>query len=385
MNPTDPNLTIAADDRVLIVAPHPDDETLAVGGLLQHAVASGAAIRLLFVTDGENNPWAQRAVEWRWPIGALDRARWGARRRREALSALEQLGVRAECVEYLEYPDQGLTDLLLKGGESLIETLSGEIARWRPTLLVLPAVPDAHPDHSAVAVLASFALARLGAFEHAPLTLSYVVHEHRLPPKGGVVVSLALTAAQREAKRRAILSHASQLKLRSRYVLSFARDVESFTLDADSRAKDESHPVWDAFIDRGELHVGVAPLPRFARGAPALMVAIEDSRRGRARMIFPLGRRIGEMVGRDLVSSARPPQARSARDRSGMRLEIPLPSLALDSSALAFVKLERPLERRWGFFDRAGWRLAPVLGVPAREEPSRVAAVMTGETVLDSR
>ena len=63
-------LSLLASDRVLVLAPHPDDESLAAAGLLQHARGRGAAIRVVFLTDGDRNPWAQLVNEWRWPVGA---------------------------------------------------------------------------------------------------------------------------------------------------------------------------------------------------------------------------------------------------------------------------------------------------------------------------
>src|SRR5881394_2834283 len=78
-------LRVAPTDRLMVIAPHPDDEVLATGGLLQYAHAIGAMVRVIYLTDGESNPWAQLAMEGRWPLTALDRARWGARRREEAL------------------------------------------------------------------------------------------------------------------------------------------------------------------------------------------------------------------------------------------------------------------------------------------------------------
>jgi LmbE family N-acetylglucosaminyl deacetylase len=54
---------LSPTDRLLVVAPHPDDETLGAGGLLQRAAARGAAVRLCYATSGENNPWAQAAFE----------------------------------------------------------------------------------------------------------------------------------------------------------------------------------------------------------------------------------------------------------------------------------------------------------------------------------
>src|SRR5437870_4493589 len=140
-------------ERVMVLAPHPDDETLATAGLLQQAVTAGAAVRVLFATDGDNNPWPQRTIERRWRITIADRARWGRRRRGEALAALACLGVPADSARFLGYPDQGLTALLLAGSEELLVTLVAEIAEWRPTLLVTPSALDRHPDHSALGKL----------------------------------------------------------------------------------------------------------------------------------------------------------------------------------------------------------------------------------------
>ena len=49
--------------RTLVIAPHPDDESIAAGGLLQRAVAAGAEVRVLVVTDGDNNPWPVRYLK----------------------------------------------------------------------------------------------------------------------------------------------------------------------------------------------------------------------------------------------------------------------------------------------------------------------------------
>ena len=64
---------------VLVVSPHPDDETVAVGGLLHDLVAAGWRVRLASVTDGEA---AYPAVSG---LGAV--------RRRELASALDRLGI----------------------------------------------------------------------------------------------------------------------------------------------------------------------------------------------------------------------------------------------------------------------------------------------------
>src|SRR5689334_8641068 len=87
------SLALAASDRLLILAPHPDDESIATGGLIQVAREVGAPVRVIVLTDGDNNPWPQRWIEKRWHIDAAARARWGARRREEARAAMRVLGL----------------------------------------------------------------------------------------------------------------------------------------------------------------------------------------------------------------------------------------------------------------------------------------------------
>src|SRR5207248_11264209 len=84
---------MSRETRLMLIAPHPDDEVLSCGIILQRAVRAGAAIRILYLTDGENNPWPQRALERKWRLASRDRKRWGRLRRIEARAALRALGV----------------------------------------------------------------------------------------------------------------------------------------------------------------------------------------------------------------------------------------------------------------------------------------------------
>ncbi|MGH7681951.1 MAG: PIG-L deacetylase family protein, partial [Candidatus Eiseniibacteriota bacterium] len=218
---------LVSTDRVLIVAPHPDDEVLAAGGLLQHAVDRRAPVRIRYVTRGENNPWAQRAHEGRWRITAADRERWACLRQREALASLTHLGLQPDCTHSLAFSDQGLTDLVMSGNRAFVELLADEIAFWKPTLLLVPATFDAHPDHSALGVLAQFALARAAISHQRPKTLAYLIHRARGPKPPGTK-RFALTPVQILQKRLAILCHRSQLRLRRRFLLEFAGATEEF-------------------------------------------------------------------------------------------------------------------------------------------------------------
>ena len=84
-------ISIATTDRILVIAPHPDDESIGAGGLLLRAKQAGAQVRVIFCTSGDNNPWPQRAIEKCVFISASARLRWAARRRDEARAALRFL------------------------------------------------------------------------------------------------------------------------------------------------------------------------------------------------------------------------------------------------------------------------------------------------------
>src|SRR5947207_1789344 len=88
-------LTFSPSDRVMLIAPHPDDEILAAGTLLHRAVVAGAAVRVVLATEGEANEWVQRLVEHRWRIPPDAKARFAARRHAESVAALEHVGVPA--------------------------------------------------------------------------------------------------------------------------------------------------------------------------------------------------------------------------------------------------------------------------------------------------
>ena len=146
-------ISFAPNSRLLVFAPHPDDESLACGIVLQHAVQTGAAICVVYLTDGENNPWPQRCLTRRWRLDAADRQRWAKLRRSEALAALCVLGVSAEDARFLGWPDQGLTSLLRSDPAPTLARLRYLMMDWSPTVVVGPDVGDRHADHKAVGVM----------------------------------------------------------------------------------------------------------------------------------------------------------------------------------------------------------------------------------------
>jgi LmbE family N-acetylglucosaminyl deacetylase len=206
--------------RTLIVAPHPDDDAIGAGGLIQRAVASGARVRVVFATDGENNAWPQRVMHRKLLIRKDDRARWGAMRRGEALEALARLGVENDAARFLGFPDQKIAVLARAGCPKIHAALKEVIDDFQPTLIVSPSSRDLHADHRALA----YFVHRI-AGESTPI-VTYVIHGDAIEER--MAVRLALTAREQLWKRQAIECHKSQLLLSRERFLSYARPVESF-------------------------------------------------------------------------------------------------------------------------------------------------------------
>jgi LmbE family N-acetylglucosaminyl deacetylase len=206
-------------NRTLVIAPHPDDESIASGGLLQRAIASGGEVRVIVVTDGDNNPWPIRYLKKKVRINDADRAEWGALRREESRRALATLGVAPAASTFLGYPDRLLTTMARRGDLRVRDAIAAAIEAFAPSLLVIPSAFDLHPDHRAI-----------GWFAHdvakSTNIVTYVIHGH--PPHERLAFRIELNAEEAERKRAAIECHQSQLVLSRKRFLSYARPVEEF-------------------------------------------------------------------------------------------------------------------------------------------------------------
>ncbi|MEJ2886393.1 PIG-L deacetylase family protein [Actinomycetospora aeridis] len=131
--------------RVVVVAPHPDDEVLGVGGVLAVWAAEGTEVAVVAVTDGEaSHPDSPTLT----PAALADRR---AEERRAALAAL---GIEP-AVARLRLPD---------GAVAADDVADGVAAVLRAGDTVLaPVEGDGHPDHDATAAGAGVAADRTGA------------------------------------------------------------------------------------------------------------------------------------------------------------------------------------------------------------------------------
>ena len=351
-------IKITSNDRLLILAPHPDDESLATGGLIQRAVQAGAKVRVLFATDGDNNPWPQRFLEKKLQISYTDRARWGRRRRREALNALQLLGLPKGSARFLGLPDQGITNLLMRAEEGVLFTLWAELTEWAPTLFVMPSATDAHPDHSALFVLVHLALMRL---ERPPRMLRFIIHSPRRQSERGKM-TLRLTGPEVARKRAAILAHESQMVLSRKRFAGYATEQEIFYGAPLQVQSDTHHPVIGATFDRGALRIQLrlrGSRPNLAKAS--LLLAIESVTEGSLRWVLPLPGSSKCVPLQDVVTGG---LMRMATVRiEGRRVEVAVPIANLQPLKQVFIKFQRRVFLK----DEAGWRQAPAVPVQAPE------------------
>lgn len=259
-----------ASDRLLIIAPHPDDESLCCAGLIQQALAAGASVGIVWVTAGDGFELDALVVEHTLSPGSTAMTRLGKQRLREAHAAATGLGVPASSQYVLGYPDRGIealtdsyyqqrryrsnytasTSVRYSGavspgapytGENLEHDLEQVISEFRPTLVFAAAPQDLHPDHRASGELTRRLLERRG--ELAALRY-WIVHVRQwprpyglnpelplLPPAIAASLpwqSLPLSAAQRARKLEALQQHDSQMQLMAPLLKAFVRANELF-------------------------------------------------------------------------------------------------------------------------------------------------------------
>ncbi len=337
----------------MLIAPHPDDEALACSVILQQAVRDGADIRVVYVTDGDNNPWPQRALEKRWRLSAADRKRWGKLRRAEALAALRVLDIGPADIQFLALPDQGVTDLLLRDCDSALTRIAQVIDDWSPTDILAPSIFDIHPDHNAVAVMMRLIFADFVTQEVSQW--NYLVHG-RSPAFFDRAAQLSPSEAEIATKRDAIRCHRTQIKLSGRRFLGYATRPERFL-----RVERES-VVWRD----GAIHSVSRTLDNLSVD---LRFALQPLRR-QSRKFFILGR---DLLGRKRAWQMRLPSYSAdfemldcTTNRSvgiGRYLgnpfagEFALPLHLFSPVHDLFIKVDR---RSW-FLDEAGWIEIPTV------------------------
>lgn len=281
-------LGVRDGERLLVIAPHPDDETLGTGGLIQRVLARHGSVHVVLMTAGDGNVGGVVLETGLRQPPAANFVAYGERRVGEARAALRTLGAAGNSLDLLGFPDGGLMSLLSRNwrraqpahskttgasdppydfavepdiaydGTDLRDELARVLRTVRPTLIALPDPVDRHPDHSASGVFTILAIDEwIGGRwpRHAgPRVLTYLVHwpdwppgwddaapdpaaasrplslPPTLPPRPLDVVWLTLTPDEIAAKRAALAEHTSQEHEMGAFLAAFVRRTEPFTL-----------------------------------------------------------------------------------------------------------------------------------------------------------
>lgn len=167
--------------RAVVLAAHPDDESLGCGGTLAQLADAGAELSAVFVTDGDATRGSARGP-----------ATTGRARRLEAEAACRVLGVGTSS--FLGVPDGEVGAHV----DAVAGAITAAVTRASPEALLLPWFLDGHPDHQAL----SAALGRA----KVPAHLEVWAYETWTPLPANRIVDVSAVI---DRKRRALAAHAT--------------------------------------------------------------------------------------------------------------------------------------------------------------------------------
>jgi LmbE family N-acetylglucosaminyl deacetylase len=177
-----------AGSRVLIIAPHPDDETLGAGILIKETLANGGKVKVVLMTNGDGYRVAAHLDYTKLTLTPKEYINFGYTRQQESVKALASSGVSESDIIFLGYPDGGLASIWssnwnstspytspytqadrspytnsfkknrLYCGQNVVADLSQIIHDFQPTDIVMPHPNDKHPDHWATNAFTKYTL-----------------------------------------------------------------------------------------------------------------------------------------------------------------------------------------------------------------------------------
>ncbi|MCG6113993.1 MAG: PIG-L family deacetylase [Mesorhizobium sp.] len=202
---SDDRLKTLPEGPILVVAPHPDDETLGCGGLIAAACRDNQRVHIVFVTEGgASHP---NSIEW-------PREKLAEQREAEASEALERLGAGHQPRSFLRLKDAAMPAAGTPSYRRALCALVAILHGLRPKLVVLPWRRDPHCDHRDSWQLTIDALAGAGL---TPEIYEYAIWLDKFGqpadrPSVGEIEELRLdVSGDLAAKRHALQAHRSQL------------------------------------------------------------------------------------------------------------------------------------------------------------------------------
>jgi LmbE family N-acetylglucosaminyl deacetylase len=281
-------------ERVMVFAPHPDDETLGCAGALRRAVGSGDKVRVVVATCGDAYRSAKNLFETTFPAlsydrdgdGDFDMIDYGIIRHLETIAAMLALGIEPSNVLFLGYPDAGVDNLWTSpeiyqspftgasavpqsyqfayrvdapySRGSFLSDIKSVIREFSPTIIYTTTDTDTHQDHWALAKFVRQALLELSPVRSWKAHYGYLIHWEANEPgwphdsaewsfPGGhappnVDITLADFGYSRAEKRDVIDLYSSQTLAGARYLQNFAKESEIFWLEGWARSVADELP-----------------------------------------------------------------------------------------------------------------------------------------------
>ena len=202
--PLQPAETVAQWGTTLVIAPHPDDETLGCGGAIALLRQRNIPVHVLFISDGTMShphslkypPEARRAL-----------------REQEAWDALAVLGVDKKNTTFLQLPDTKVPTFSSTAFEEAVTRVQACLTALQPQTVLVPWRRDPHCDHQASWQLTHEAVLRhkqpLRWLEY-PIWVWELAQPEDIPrPEDGQLWRLSVEAVL-PLKQRAIAAHVSQ-------------------------------------------------------------------------------------------------------------------------------------------------------------------------------
>ncbi|MGB9780173.1 PIG-L deacetylase family protein [Caldanaerobacter sp.] len=259
--------------RVLVIVPHPDDETLGMAGIIQRAVELKRPVKVVVVTSGESYKKAAMVFCGKKNPTPRDFYRLGLARQQESIAAMRTLGLPKKDLIFLGFAD-GSTRFLwsqywdndkprVSGGthvayvpydtaykprapytgQMLVEELTEIIKDFRPTDIYYPIADDIHPDHWAVSNFVRYTITAMGLnvrehmflVHHPQWPVPWMAEKNKpmLPPvdmkdSNTEWQAFELTPNEVNMKIVAIKQYRTQTEVMEPFLMGFVRKTELF-------------------------------------------------------------------------------------------------------------------------------------------------------------
>lgn len=285
---TEQALQVGPRERLLVLAPHPDDESLSSAGLIQRVLEQGGSVRTVVVTSGDAYVGAVIQQTGKRNPSAADYLDFGEKRLEESRRAAQLLGKGFVHLDLLGFSDGSIYSALVshwrrnnpmrsdftgfdhvpyreavdrgyaQDGQDLLNELVAILRDTQPTLIAFPDVMENDSDHAGLGMFALLAvhdwLAQSPSVPFNPRLLAYLIHwQHGwpegsnwgipqdwsgqamrlpddLPLRGHSRECLSLKPPEIAAKRAAMAQYQTQQRIMGDFLSAFVRSSECFTL-----------------------------------------------------------------------------------------------------------------------------------------------------------